>query len=284
MEAVNNSFTPDPNKPSKFEGLHFKRWRQKMLFYPTTKKLASVCTSDKPYASDNPTPEQTWALQTWTENDFLCKNYILNGLSDDLYDYYSSYDTAKDLWDALQKNYNTEEAGAKKFAVSRYLKFQMIDEKSVEAQSHELQKNAHEIIIEGMNLDEQFQISRMHCVSKEFSLESLITRLRIEEEARKHDMKEEVLLVSNNKKNHNSTKNQTPAALKTNAKNMKNQNRNCNNNDQNRNGQHDQSRNPQHYQNRNLHQNQNRSQPPSCNDDLGQFLCYNCHKLGAPCP
>ncbi|XP_034203643.1 TNF receptor-associated factor family protein DDB_G0272829-like [Prunus dulcis] len=238
-----------------------------MLFYLTTKKLASVCTAVKPYASDNPTPEQTWALQTWTENDFLCNNYILNGLSDDLYDYYSSYDTAKDLWDALQKKYDTEEAGAKKFVVSRYLKFQMVDE-TVEAQSHELQKIAHEIIIEGMNLDEQFQVTviidklppswkdfknAMRHKTKEFSLESLITRLRIEEEARKHDMKEEVLLVSNNKKNHNSNRNQTPTALKTNGKNMKNQNMNRNNNNQNRNGQHNQSRNPEHHQNRNLH-------------------------------
>ncbi|ONI14158.1 hypothetical protein PRUPE_4G265600 [Prunus persica] len=139
MEAVNNSITPDLNKPSKFEGLHFKRWRQKMLFYLTTKKLAFVCTSVKPYAFDNPTPEQTWALQTWTENDFLCKNYILNGLSNDLYDYYSSYDTAKELWDALQKKYDTKE--------------------SVEAQPHELQKIAHEIIIEVINLDEQFQVA-----------------------------------------------------------------------------------------------------------------------------
>ncbi|CAL8093898.1 unnamed protein product [Prunus armeniaca] len=152
----------------------------------------------------------------------------------------------------FRKKYDTEEAGAKKFAISRYLKFQMVDEKSIEAQSHELQKIAHEIIIEGMNLDEKFQVAviidklppswkdfknALRHKTKEFSLESLITRLRIEEEARKHDMKEEVLLVSNNKKNHNSNRNQTPAALKTNGKNMKNQNRNRNNN-QNRNGQH----------------------------------------------
>ena len=34
----------------------------------------------------------------------------------------------------------------------------MIDEKYVEMQSHELQKIAHEIISEGMSLDEQFQV------------------------------------------------------------------------------------------------------------------------------
>ncbi|KAI5335196.1 hypothetical protein L3X38_025329 [Prunus dulcis] len=180
------------------------------------KKLASVCTSVKPYASDNPTPEQTWALQTWTINDFLCKNYILNGLSDHLYDYYSSYDTAKDVWDALQKKYDTEEAGAKKFDVNRYLKFQMVV-----------------VIIDKLPPSWKDFKNALRHKTKEFSLESLIPHLCIEEEARKHDMKEEVSLVPNNKKNHNSNRNQTLAALKTNGKNMKNQNRNRNNNNQN---------------------------------------------------
>ena len=58
------------------------------------------------------------------------------------------------VWEALQKKYDIEEAGAKKYAVSRYLNYKMVDERSVEAQSHEIQKIAHEIIIEGMPLDE----------------------------------------------------------------------------------------------------------------------------------
>ena len=49
-----------------------------------------------------------------------------------------------------KKKNDTEEARAKIFAVSHYLKYQMIDDKSIEAQSHELQKIAHEIMTEGM--------------------------------------------------------------------------------------------------------------------------------------
>ncbi|KAA0044986.1 uncharacterized protein E6C27_scaffold74G002950 [Cucumis melo var. makuwa] len=59
----------------------------------------------------------------------------------------------------LQKKYDTEEGGLKKYAVNRYLRYQMTDEKFMEAQSHEIQKIAHEIISEGMPLDDQFQVA-----------------------------------------------------------------------------------------------------------------------------
>ncbi|XP_065873301.1 uncharacterized protein [Euphorbia lathyris] len=141
------------NKPFRFEGAHFRRWRQKMLFYLTTKKVASVLTSEKPIVPEDGDEADVRAgvraAERWTENDFLCKNYILNGLTDDLYDYFTAEEkTAKEIWEALQRKYDTEEAGSKKYAVSRYLKFQMTDDKSVEIQSHELQKIAHEIISE----------------------------------------------------------------------------------------------------------------------------------------
>ncbi|KAL5784824.1 hypothetical protein ACOSQ2_007216 [Xanthoceras sorbifolium] len=128
-----------------------------MLFFLTIKKVAYVLTTEKPILPLPPVaPKEN---VSWDENDFLCTNYILNGLSDGLYDYYNSDKFFKEFCDALQKKYDTKEARAKKYAISRYMKYQMTDDKSVEAQSHELQKIAHEIISEGMSLDEQFQIA-----------------------------------------------------------------------------------------------------------------------------
>ena len=148
----------------------------------------------------------------------------------------------------------------------------MLDDKPVEAQSHELQKIAHEIISEGMTLDEQFQVAVLidklppswkdfknvlRHKTKEFSLESLITRLRIEEEARKQDQKDEVLVVSNNH-----TKKSTDAVLKPNGKSFKNQNRN---NLPSRN-----NHNPRNNQNQTRNNNRNQSGrqqlPPNKND------------------
>ncbi|KAA0059670.1 putative Polyprotein [Cucumis melo var. makuwa] len=165
------------NCPFRFKGAHFKRWKQKMLFFLTLKKVATACTIEKPKVSEkDPTKEQLTSLATWTETDFICKNLILNGLTDELYDYYSTMATAKEVWDVLQNKYDIEETGSKKYVVSRYLRYQMTDDKSVE----------------------DFKNTLRH-KTKELSLKSLITRLRIEEEARKHNKKEEVNAIPRKK-------------------------------------------------------------------------------------
>ncbi|KAA0043410.1 uncharacterized protein E6C27_scaffold1639G00120 [Cucumis melo var. makuwa] len=115
----------DLNRPFRFEGAHFKRWKQKMLFFLSLKKVTTACTTEKSKVSEkDPTEKQLKNLATLTEIDFF-------------------------LWNALQMKYDTEEAGSKKYAVSRYLRYQMTDDRSVEAQSHEIQKIAHKIISEG---------------------------------------------------------------------------------------------------------------------------------------
>ncbi|RZB91539.1 Retrovirus-related Pol polyprotein from transposon TNT 1-94 [Glycine soja] len=187
------------------------------------------------------------------------------------------YKSAKLVWLGLEKKYDTQEVGTKKYVVSRYLKYQMTDDKLVESQSHEIQKIAHDIISEGMALDEQFQVvviidklppgwkdfkNLLRHKTKEFPLESLLTRLHIEEEAHRQDRKDEVLVVS-----HNNTKRKnTGAVLKPIGKNFKNQNRNVSNTS-NRN------KNPPRVQHARQH-------PLAKNNPGESFLCYNCGKPG----
>lgn len=52
-----------------------------------------------------------------------------NGLIDELYNYYSAMSTVKEDWNGLQKMYDTEEVGFKKYAVSRYMWYQMVDDR-----------------------------------------------------------------------------------------------------------------------------------------------------------
>ena len=115
---------PKPEKPEKFDGTEFKRWQQKMLFYLTTLHLARFLQEDPPEP----------ATDAWTQCDFFCRNYILNGLDDSLYNVYSPITTTKKLWVSLDKKYKTEDTGTKKFVIGRFLEYKMVDNKTVISQ------------------------------------------------------------------------------------------------------------------------------------------------------
>ena len=51
-----------------------------MLFYLTTLNLAKFLREDAPICSENEADRQVVAMDAWKHSDFLCKNYILNGL------------------------------------------------------------------------------------------------------------------------------------------------------------------------------------------------------------
>ena len=52
-------------------------------------------------------------------------------MQDDLYNVYSNVKTSKELRDALEKNYKTEDVKMKKFIVAKFLDYKMIDSKTV---------------------------------------------------------------------------------------------------------------------------------------------------------
>ncbi|WKA09039.1 hypothetical protein VitviT2T_026717 [Vitis vinifera] len=202
--AVPISVSPG-EKPEKFSGLNFKRWQQKMLFYLTTLNLARFLTEDAPkLKEDEHNIQVISAIDAWKHSDFLCRNYVMNGLADSLYNVYSDKKTAKELWESLDRKYKTEDAGAKKFVVGRFLDYKMVDSKTVVSQVQELQVILHEIHAEGMMLSETFQVAAiieklppawkdfknyLKHKRKEMSIEDLIIRLRIEEDNRRSEKK-----------------------------------------------------------------------------------------------
>ncbi|KAK2999045.1 hypothetical protein RJ639_024464 [Escallonia herrerae] len=191
-------------RPKKFNGKDFKRWQHKMLFYVTTLNLARFLQEDAPDLGENPDRQTVAAVDAWKHSDFLCKNYILNGLDNALYNVYSPMVNAKALWESLERKYKTEDAGSKKFVVGKFLDFKMVDSKTVISQVQEFQLILHDIHEEGMVLGESFQVAALieklpptwkdfknylKHKRKEIKLEDLIVRLRIEEDNRQSKKK-----------------------------------------------------------------------------------------------
>ena len=105
-------------KLEKFDESNFKRWQQKM-FYLTTLNLARFLTEEAPKLSNGEMDKQAFnAIEAWKHFDLLCRNYVMNGLHDSLYNVYCAIKTSKELWEALDRKYKTEHVGAKKFVVS----------------------------------------------------------------------------------------------------------------------------------------------------------------------
>ena len=124
-------------------------------------------------------------------------------MSNKFYDqYYTKCKFAKDIWDTLQNIYLAEEASSKKFLVSNYMEFRMVDDKSITEQVQEFQLIANKIGISGIALDENFHVgaivlklpsswkeytSKLLHKKEDLTLEQLLQHLQIEQETRYHD-------------------------------------------------------------------------------------------------
>ncbi|PKI41844.1 hypothetical protein CRG98_037768 [Punica granatum] len=185
-------------KPEKFNGLNFKRWQQKMLFYLTTLNLTRFLTENAPTLSVGESDVQALsAVDAWKHSDYLCRNYIMNNLHDSLYSVYQGFMIAKELWESLDRKYKLEDAGAKKFLVGRFLDFKMMDSRTVMSQLQEFQVLLHEIQAEGMALRKSFQVAivieklppgykdfknYLKHKRNEMTMEDLVVKFRIEED------------------------------------------------------------------------------------------------------
>ncbi|KAF3456050.1 hypothetical protein FNV43_RR00693 [Rhamnella rubrinervis] len=64
-------------KPGKFNGLNFKRWQQKMMFYLTTFNLARFLTKGPPKVNEDDR-DSLMAFDVWKGSNYLCQNYMMN--------------------------------------------------------------------------------------------------------------------------------------------------------------------------------------------------------------
>ena len=79
MPTVMHISVSPREKVEKFNGLNFKRWQHKMLFYQTTLNLTRFLTEDAPkFKEDKHNIKVISAMGAWKHFDFLCRNYVMN--------------------------------------------------------------------------------------------------------------------------------------------------------------------------------------------------------------
>ncbi|OMO94271.1 Reverse transcriptase, RNA-dependent DNA polymerase [Corchorus capsularis] len=184
----------DVGKLNQFDGTNYTRWKDKIKFLLSTVKTH--------------------------ENDLLtCRGLILNSLSDRPYDLYSSLQTPREIWNALETKYQNEKRGTDKFMALNYFDFKITDDKPVMDQVHELQILVSRLRDLDVAIPDALQIGailsklpsswnnyrkKVLLQSESFTMEQFQTHLQIECETRIRDEK-----MSKDKDAVESTKNKS---------------------------------------------------------------------------
>ena len=201
-----------------FDGTNFLRWKDKLKFLLTALKIYYVLDPNLTLIAPptNEDTETTIALRKKREEDeIVCRGHILNALSDRLYDLYTNEKSALTIWNALDFKYKAEEAGTKKFLISKYFEYKFNGDMPILSQVHELQVLVNQLKAADVILSKLFQVGaiisklpsswksyrkKLLHDSKDYSLEELQKHLRIEEELKLRD-KNENSYDDNNKEN-----------------------------------------------------------------------------------
>ncbi|GJZ63173.1 hypothetical protein Tco_0619594 [Tanacetum coccineum] len=80
-------------------------------------------------------------------------------MSDALFDVYQNVESTKELWDQLEAKYMAEDTYSKKFLVSNFKNYRMVDSRSVMEQYHELLRILGKYTQHGLFMDESILVS-----------------------------------------------------------------------------------------------------------------------------
>nr|GEV23027.1 zinc finger, CCHC-type [Tanacetum cinerariifolium] len=189
-------------KLDKFEGYDFRRWQKKMHFLLTTLKVVYVLTTPMPELAKDATVEAIMIRAKWENGDYICRGHILNGMSDSLFDVYTNVESAKELWDSLESKYIAEDSSSKKFLISNFNNYMIVDSRPVMKQYNELLRILGQYTQHGLKMDESISVSSIidklppswkdfkHTLKHgkdDLSLVQLGSYLRIEESLRAQD-------------------------------------------------------------------------------------------------
>ncbi|KAK2996869.1 hypothetical protein RJ639_024854 [Escallonia herrerae] len=195
----------DFHRLERFDGGDFVRWQRKMHFLLVTVKVYYVIVNPRPPEpgeNEEESVAKTRERLRWDQDDEICRGHILNGMSNTLFDAYHTVKTAKELWNQLERRYITEDATSKRFIVSKFFDYKMVDGRSVMEQFNEIKSILDRYSQHKLALDEfivvtsiidklppswkNFRNNLKHR-KEDINLDELGTHLRIEEDLRKEE-------------------------------------------------------------------------------------------------
>nr|GEU35962.1 zinc finger, CCHC-type [Tanacetum cinerariifolium] len=132
---------------------------RKRCIFLTTLKVVYVLTTPMPELLKDDTVEAIRRRAKWKNDNYICIGHILNGMSDPLFDIYQNVKSRKELWDSLESKYMAEDASSKKFIVSNFNNYKMLDSSPVMKQFNELFRNLGQYTQHGLKMDESISVS-----------------------------------------------------------------------------------------------------------------------------
>ncbi|XP_075507514.1 uncharacterized protein LOC142544341 [Primulina tabacum] len=186
----------------RFDGTNFTRWKDKLIFLLTELGVAYLLSQslpEIPAPSEEDTDEIKASRKKREEDEVRCRGYILNALSDRLYDLFRSIKFPHEIWSALEYKYTSEKQGTDRFLSMKFFEFQMVDNKSVMDQVDELLILVSRLKDLKIEVSEQLQVAaviaklpttwngyrkKLLHTSEDFTIDQLMKHIRIEEETR----------------------------------------------------------------------------------------------------
>lgn len=199
---LNKFFKSDMIKLYRFDGTNFTRWKNKLLFLLMELGVAYLLSDNLPKIpepSDDESDEVKANRKKREEDEVRCRGFILNALSDRLYDLFRSLKSPQEIWKALENKYMSEKQGTDRFLTMKFFEFQMLNNKSVVNQVDELlllvsrlkdlsievsdQRQVGAVIAKLPSTWNDYRKKLLH-TSENFTIDQLTKHIRIEEETR----------------------------------------------------------------------------------------------------
>ncbi|KAJ9553005.1 hypothetical protein OSB04_017050 [Centaurea solstitialis] len=133
--------------------------QKKMHFLLTTLKVVYVLSTLIPEMMENEALEVTRHRGKWKNDDYICRSHILNSMCDSFFDIYQNVKSSKELWDSLESKHMAEDASSKKFLVSNFNNYKMVDSRPVMEQYNELLRILGQYAQHDMKMDESISVS-----------------------------------------------------------------------------------------------------------------------------